>query len=191
MRRIRFWWLFGPNPDINTLGNDLPAEERRLSPMYASPGRHRSIEEETHMGFMRKQMLLQQRASFEQTLQERMSSLSKKGIQPPKTDKDPIVKKLKADIKAVNKRLRAVAENDKKTEENTKRKADRAAAPKEQEAAKSEKPKKASDEGKVKKAKPEGGKIPKPAGEGKAEKKKGPAVSAEAPAGPVKTPETA
>ena len=81
------------------------------------------------MGFMRKQMLLQQRASFEQTLQERMSSLSKKGIQPPKTDKDPIVKKLKADIKAVNKRLRAVAENDKKTEENTKRKADQGRRP--------------------------------------------------------------
>ena len=145
------------------------------------------------MGFMRKQMLLQQRASFEQTLQERMSSLSKKGIQPPKTDKDPIVKKLKADIKAVNKRLRAVAENDRKTEDNTKRKADRAAAPKVEEAPKSEKPKKASDEGKAKKAKPEGGKSPKPAqpsGEGKAEKKKGAAGSAEAPAGPLKTPET-
>jgi hypothetical protein len=146
------------------------------------------------MGFMRKQMLLQQRASFEQTLLERMSSLSKKGIQPPKTDKDPIVKKLKADIKAVNKRLRAVAENDRKTEDNTKRKADRAAAPKVEEAPKSEKPKKASEEGKAKKAKPEGGKSQKPAqpsGEGKAEKKKGAAGSAEAPAGPAKTPETA
>ncbi|MCK7460907.1 MAG: hypothetical protein MZU84_01940 [Sphingobacterium sp.] len=43
-----------------------------------------------------------------------------------------------------------------------------------EEAPKSEKPKKASDEGKVKKAKPEGGKSSKPAGEGKGEKKRAP-----------------
>jgi hypothetical protein len=141
------------------------------------------------MGFMRKQMLLQQRASFEQTLQERMASLSKRGIQSPKADKDTIVRKLKADIKAVNKRLRTVAENDKKTEGNAKIKADRAAAPKEPEAVKGEKPKKAAEEGKAKKAKPEGGKSPKPAGEGKAEKKKAAEGPAEAPAGPVTTPE--
>lgn len=114
------------------------------------------------MGLMRKQMLLQQRASFEQTLRERLSFLSGKGIQPPKTDKDTIVRKLKADIKAVNRRLKAVAENDKRTEEMAKIKAERAAAPqKEQETAKSDKPKKSPEEGKVKKAKPEGPKAPK------------------------------
>jgi len=67
------------------------------------------------MGFMRKQMLLQQRASFELTLQERMSYLSRKGIQPAKTGKDTVVMKLNADIKAVNERLRAVEDNDQKT----------------------------------------------------------------------------
>jgi hypothetical protein len=139
------------------------------------PARYLSVEEEREMGFMRKQMLLQQRASFERTLQERMSYLSDKGVVSPKAEKDTIVKKLKADIKAVNKRLRTVAENDKRTEEMARTKAEKAAAPqKEQEGGKGEKPKKA-EEGKGKKAKPEGGKAPKapgPAKEGKPEIKK-------------------
>ena len=116
------------------------------------------------MGFRRKQMLIQQRASFELTLQERLAFLSGKGIVSPKADKDTIVKKLKADIKAVNMRLRTVAANDKRTEELARTKAERAAAPrKDQEAGKDVKPKKAPEEGKAKKAKPEGGKSPKKA----------------------------
>jgi len=114
------------------------------------------------MGLMRKQMLLQQRASFEQTLRERRAFLSEKGIVPPKADKDTIVRKLKADIKAVNRRLKAVAANDKRTEEMAKVKAERAAAPsKEQDVVKTDKPKKGPEEGKVKKAKPESPKGPK------------------------------
>ncbi len=127
------------------------------------------------MGFMRKQMLLQQRASYERTLQERMSYLSDKGVVSPKAEKDTIVRKLKADIKAVNKRLRTVAEHDKRTEEMAKTKAEKAAAPQKEQEGKSEKPKKAGEAGKGKKAKPEGGKAPKAAGpakEGKAEIKK-------------------
>jgi hypothetical protein len=116
-------------------------------------------------------MLMQQRASFEQTLQERLSFLSGKGVQSPKVDKDTIVRKLKADIKAVNNRLRTVAGNDKRSEEMAKIKAERESAPrKEQEGVTSDKPKKAADESKGKKAKPEGGKKPKnaePPGEGK------------------------
>jgi hypothetical protein len=107
-------------------------------------------------------MLLQQRASFEQTLRERRAFLSEKGIVPPKADKDTIVRKLKADIKAVNRRLKAVAANDKRTEEMAKVKAERAAAPsKEQDVVKTDKPKKGPEEGKVKKAKPESPKGPK------------------------------
>jgi len=128
------------------------------------------------MGMMRKQMLLQQRASFELTLKERLSFLTGKGIPPAKADKDTIVRKLKADVRAVGRRLKAVADNDKRTEEMAKIKAERAAAPKkEQDAGKSDKPKKAPEEAKAKKAKPEGGKGPKPAppsGEAKAEIKK-------------------
>jgi hypothetical protein len=107
-------------------------------------------------------MLLQQRASFEQTLRERLALLSGKGIPSPKADKDTIVRRLKADIKAVNKRLRTVAANDKRTEEMAKIKAERAAAPqKEQEVVKIDKPKKGPEEGKARKPKPEGPKSPK------------------------------
>lgn len=128
------------------------------------------------MGFMRKQMLAMQKASYEKTLQERLAILAKKGIPAPKVDKDTIVKKLKADIKAVNRRLATIAENDKKTEDNAKRIAARTAAPRKgQEPAPSEKPKKGPEEGKAKKVKPEGGKVPKTA----------------APVGETKTPEKA
>jgi hypothetical protein len=117
------------------------------------------------MGFMRKQMLGMQKASYEKTLQERLAMLAKKGISSPKADKDTIVRKLKADIKSVNKRLATIAKNEKTTEENAKRIAARAAAPqKDQGPAPSAKPKKGPEEGKAKKAKPEGGKPPKPAG---------------------------
>ena len=109
------------------------------------------------MGWMRKQMLILQRGSFEQTLQERLSFLSGKGVQPLQADKDTIVRKLKADIRAVNKRLRAVTDNEKRSEEMARTKANGAAPPKE-EAGKSDKPKKASGEGKGKQANPEGGK---------------------------------
>jgi hypothetical protein len=123
------------------------------------------------MGFMRKQMLMQQKASIVLTLQERLSFLSGKGIPSPKAEKDTIVRKLKADIKAVDQRLRKVAEHEKRSEELAATKAERAAAPrKEQEAGKGEKPKKAPEQSKGKKPKPEGGKSPKtaePPGEAK------------------------
>ena len=108
------------------------------------------------MGLKRKQMIIRQKAYFEQKLRDRLTFLSEKGIKSPKTDKDPLVKKMQADIRAVNKRLRAIADNDKRSEEIAKIKAERAAAPqKEQEVGKGEKPKKAAEEGKPKKAKAE------------------------------------
>lgn len=124
------------------------------------------------MGLQRKQMLMRQKARFEHTLQDRVSFLSGKGTKSPQADKDTIVRKLQADLKAVNKRLRVVAASEKRTDEMAKIKAERAAAPKnEQEAGKGEKPKKAAEEGKGKKVKaekkavppkaPEGGKGPK------------------------------
>ncbi len=108
------------------------------------------------MGLKRKQMQLRHKADFEQELQNRLSFLSAKGIEAPKADKDPIVRKLKADIRAAKNRLRRIADHEKRTEEMAKIKADRAAAPaKEQEAGKAEKPKKTLEEGKGKKAKGE------------------------------------
>lgn len=108
------------------------------------------------MSLKRKQAQLRQKAYFEQLLENRLSFLSGKGIEPRKIDKDPLVRKFKADVRAVNNRLRLIAENEKRTEEMARIKAEKAAAPKkEREAAKPEKPKKAPEEGKAKKPKPE------------------------------------
>jgi len=113
------------------------------------------------MGLRRKQIVMRQKATFEQELKDRLSDLSGKGVKSPQTDRNTLVKKLKADIKASNKRLRRIAEEEKRTEEMARIKAEKAAAPKkDQEGAKAEKPKAAPKEGKPKKAKaPEG---PKP-----------------------------
>ena len=120
------------------------------------------------MGLKRKQMLLRQKAYFEQELANRLSSLSEKGIESKQVDKDPLVRELKADVKTVMARLRAIAASDKITEDMAKSRAEKAAAPapvKEKAAGKAEKAKKA----------PEGAKEKKP----KAEKK--PAPPADAP----------
>jgi len=96
------------------------------------------------MEMKRKPLHLRHKAMFEQELKDRLSYLAGKGIKPPKADKDPIVKKLKAEVKAVDRRLKLVAEHEKRSEEMAKIKAERAAAPKKEEApAKAEKPKKA------------------------------------------------
>ncbi len=116
------------------------------------------------MGLMRKEILMRQKSSREQELKDRLSLLSEKGVKPPKTDKDPLVKKLKAEIRDSKRRLARTAEIDKRTQEMARVKAEKAAAPKKEEAPKSQKPKSAPQEGKAKKPKaPEGGKPPKKA----------------------------
>jgi hypothetical protein len=126
------------------------------------------------MGLKQTQTQIRQKGYFEQQLKNRLSFLSGKGIEAARADKDPVVKKIKADIRAAKNRLRLIAAHDKRTEEMAKIKADRAAAPpKEEEGGKAGKSKKAPEEAKVKKAKPEkkaappkekaGEKVPKPA----------------------------
>jgi len=152
------------------------------------------------MGLKRKQMLIRQKAYFEHELQDRLSFLSGKGIKSPKAGKDTLVRKLLADIRATNNRLRLIADNEKRTEEMAKIKAEKAAAPqKEQKDGKSGKPKKAHEEGKGKKIKtekktapskaPEGGKSQKTTEspeEGKATMKKKVEETREEPSGQVK-----
>jgi hypothetical protein len=132
------------------------------------------------MGSKHKKSRMEQKASFERWLEDRLSYLSKKGIESPRIDKDVIVKKLRADINAVNVRLKSIAEIEKKTEELTRNKAEKKAAPLEdQEGGKVKKSKEAPAEGKEKAAAPkedqEDGKVKKskeaPA-EGKEKKKK-------------------
>jgi len=108
------------------------------------------------MGLKRKQMQMQQKAHFEEELKNRLSFLAGKGIEPPKSDKDAIVKNLKANIRATDRRLRFITGFETRTQELAKAKADKAAARlKEKEGGKAEKPAKAPAEAKEKKAKPE------------------------------------
>jgi hypothetical protein len=81
------------------------------------------------MGLKWKQIQMRQKAYVEQKLQNRLSFLSGKKIEAPKIDKDSLVRKLRANIRAVNNRLRLIADHEKRTEEMAKIKADRAAAP--------------------------------------------------------------
>jgi hypothetical protein len=110
----------------------------------------------------RKQIHLRQKAHFEQKLADRMAFLAGKGITSRQADRDPIVRKWKAEIKAAGKRLKRMAEIETLNEELAKHKAEKAAAPKVEaapakakEGGKAEKPKKAAEEGKEKKAKPD------------------------------------
>jgi hypothetical protein len=111
------------------------------------------------MGLKRKQILAGQKAHFEKMLEDRLALMAGKGVKTPKTDKDPIVRMLKAQVKASDRRLRAISDCDKRGEDAAKAKAAAIAAkaaPKEEKpAAKAEKPKKAAQEGKEKKPKGE------------------------------------
>lgn len=108
------------------------------------------------MGLKRKQMQMRQKANFEEELKNRLSFLSGKGIKPPKSDKDAIVKNLKANIRATDRRLRFITGYETRTAEMAKIKAERASALlKEREGGKAEKPAKAPAEAKEKKPKPE------------------------------------
>ena len=148
------------------------------------------------MGSKHKQSRMEQKASFERRLEDRLSYLSKKGIESPKIDKDVLVKKLRADINAVKTRLKAIADNEKRTEDLARIKAEKAAAPKEdQKGSKDKKSKGAPAEGKEKADAPkkdqEGGKVKKskePPAEGK---EKAAAPKKEKEGGKVKKPKEA
>ena len=110
------------------------------------------------MGSRKKEAQGRQKAYFERRLEERLSFLAKKGVEAPGIDKDVLVKKLRANIRAINDRLKAIAGNEKKTEELAKIKAEKAALPplpKDQQEGKGKKSKEAPEEGKEKKKKKE------------------------------------
>jgi outer membrane biosynthesis protein TonB len=141
------------------------------------------------MGSRNKEAQGRQKAYFERRLGERLSFLANKGIESPGIEKDALVKKLRANIRAINDRLKAIANNEKRTEGLAKIKAEKAAAaavPKDQAEKKGKSSKEAPPEGKEKKKKkekekgqeqekmpkPEQEKEQKPEGEKKQEKKK-------------------
>jgi hypothetical protein len=103
------------------------------------------------MGSKHRQAQDGRKASFERNLEDRLALLRSRGIESREADKDALVKKLRADIKAVNNRLRGIDANEKKTAELARMKAEKAAAPlKEPEAVKEVK--EVKEEKKVKKA---------------------------------------
>ena len=131
------------------------------------------------MGSKNKEVQGRQKAYFERRLEERLSFLAKKGIESPEIEKNALVKKLRANIRAVNGRLKAIANNEERTEELAKIKAEKSALPplpKDKAAGKEKPSKEAPEEGKEKKKKKEKEKAPekeqKPEEEQKPEKKK-------------------
>lgn len=81
------------------------------------------------MGSKQKQAQTGQKESFERKLKNRLALLSEEGIESGKIDKDPLVKKLRANIAAMNNRLKAIDASEKKNEELAKMKLEKAAAP--------------------------------------------------------------
>jgi len=116
------------------------------------------------MGSRKKEMQERQKKNFERKLEERLSLLSGNGIEAERINKDTLVKKLKAGIRAVNERLNAIAANEKRTEELARIKAERAAPPPPVKEAgrKGKAAKEAPEEGKEKKKKKEKEKSPEP-----------------------------
>jgi hypothetical protein len=108
------------------------------------------------MGSKHKQAQTGRRESFERKLKDRLALLSKEGIESRQVDRDALVKKLRANINAVNTRLKAIDANEKKTEELAKMKVEKAAVPrKDPEGIKEKKEKETPVEGKGKKKKKE------------------------------------
>jgi hypothetical protein len=108
------------------------------------------------MGSKQKQTQVRQKEHFERKLKDRLSFLSEKGTESSEINKDAFTKKLKAHIRAMDERLKAIAKLEKRTEDLAKKKAKKAAAPqKAPEGSKDKESKKAPEEGKEKKKKKE------------------------------------
>lgn len=103
---------------------------------------------------LKKETQSERKSNLEGKLANRLKLLSEKGIESLDINKDVLVKKLRANIKAVNARLNAIADIEKKTEELAKIKSEKAALPaKEKESAKAKKAEEAPEGGKEKKKK--------------------------------------
>lgn len=87
-----------------------------------------------------KEARLQQKTNFEKKLAERLSLLGEKGLDSKQITRDSAVKKLRAQIRETNDRLKAIEAREHKIEEMAKAKAEKSAAPKEK--ASKKKPKK-------------------------------------------------
>jgi hypothetical protein len=106
------------------------------------------------MGSKQKQTQIGQKESFERKLKNRLALLSEEGIESRKIDKDSLVKKLRANVKAISTRLKAIVAIEEKNEELARMKLEKANAPrKEPEGIKEKKGKETPVEVKEKKKK--------------------------------------
>ncbi len=81
------------------------------------------------MGSRNKEAMGRRKANLERRMEERLSSLVKKGTESHGIEKDALIKNLRASIKAIDNRLKAIAKNEKRTEELAKIKAEKSALP--------------------------------------------------------------
>ena len=79
-----------------------------------------------------KEARLNQKAYLEGKLEQRLSILAEKGLDPKKISGDMAVKKLRAEIRETNARLKAIKARKTKLEEMAKAKAEKLASPKQE-----------------------------------------------------------
>jgi len=82
------------------------------------------------MGSNERDVQLAQREKTKTELDARLASLTERGLDDKQKGKDPVVRHLKADIRALNMRLATIDALEKKKQDLAERKAAKAAAPK-------------------------------------------------------------
>jgi len=84
---------------------------------------------------------LEQKAFLEEKLDKRLSFLSEKGIEPGKIAKDTNVKKIRAQMRETEARLKVISALERKAEEMARIKAEKMAEPKKEKGKKEKEPK--------------------------------------------------
>lgn len=109
------------------------------------------------MGSQQKQTQLERKEQYARKLAERIAFLTEKGTESSRINKDTVVKKIRADIRAASGRLNAIAAKEKRTEALAQAKEEKAKAalapPEKKEPEPKAAKKKPAEEGKVKKEK--------------------------------------
>jgi hypothetical protein len=96
-----------------------------------------------------------QKMYWKDKLNQRLSLLGEKGLDPAKIAKDPTVRKLRALIRETETRLRAIVDREKKKEEMARIKAEKASVPKPEKAKKTKETETSAEESKRQKKKKE------------------------------------
>lgn len=161
------WWQFGGIPD-----RDKPIVHRDIAPgkvplVRPAAGSNMQKERNGKMGSKQKKTQLGRKEQYERKLKNRLSLLAERKMEPARIDKDPLVRRLRAQVEATGVRLKAIAAIEQRVAELAKIRAEREEAEK---AAKAAAPAKTGEGGKETKEKKE--KAAKATAEGKEKKEK-------------------